>query len=306
MTSIVTEDTLVWCREFNPKFDDRVEKCIERSRALRLQTHKKNAATDLQKAIRGEYAASTENVPAVSFDNVTGQYEVIEMYAPLGSCVCVTCADVDDWRNMDAGHFLSRKHTSILFDERQIHPQCRSCNDHGSGNRNAYNVFMRAVYGQGVIDELERRKNQSYQPTREELCQIRVSSAIRLKIARMTLEGIDVAKTARRKRVSKKKVSQRQPDAQGQAYLPDEDGSDGTMAPERIKSLDTALEKYLEAKHTIAECREVMAEQNEAIVDLFQEHEVKGTYRIDFGGQTFDFSIVMGTKVRHNKVKIVD
>ncbi len=291
-------------RDIDPNFDRRVDQCFERARALRLTTHKGNAAKDLQRAIRLEWACRESSMAAV-FDNTTGSYDVIEIHAPLGFCVCVTCGDVDDYRNMDSGHFLSRKHTSILFDERQIHPQCRTCNNHGNGNRNVYTVFMNAVYGEDVVAELHRLQHEPCQPDREYLCRVRVSSAIRTKLAKMTLEGLDVAKV-KRKASARKKTTTRKPDAKGQAYLPDEDAPDGTMAPERIPELDSVLEDFLGAKMDLAENRETMASASEKIAELLQEHDVQGTYRIDFESQTYDFSLVLGQKVKHHKVKIED
>lgn len=51
-------------------------------------------------------------------------------------------------------------------------------------------------------------------------------------------------------------------------WLPDEESPTGTMEPERNDDLDREIEAYLEAKATIAECRETMERSREAIIAI--------------------------------------
>ena len=55
---------------------------------------------------------------------------------------------------MQAGHFVSGRHNSLIFDERNIHPQCMMCNYNNQGEQYKYGLFMLKTYGQKVIDEL--------------------------------------------------------------------------------------------------------------------------------------------------------
>lgn len=94
-----------------------------------------------------------------------------------GIVECVTCGfrchwDARDERGipyMQAGHFLDGRSRGILFEERCVHPQCRTCNVVKHGNKDRYWPFMLERYGQAVIDELIRLKNQSGNWGRDEL-----------------------------------------------------------------------------------------------------------------------------------------
>lgn len=71
---------------------------------------------------------------------------------------CITCAKIQSWPQMDAGHYFSRGHgggSGTYFDERDIHAQCRTCNRFSEGNKHAYLDAMISMYGSEIVDELE-------------------------------------------------------------------------------------------------------------------------------------------------------
>lgn len=69
---------------------------------------------------------------------------------------CVTCGRVKHYKEMQAGHFVPGRHSSVLFDERNVHPQDYTCNVLLGGNGPKYYKYMLSKYGQEVIDELEQ------------------------------------------------------------------------------------------------------------------------------------------------------
>lgn len=71
-----------------------------------------------------------------------------------GVARCVTCSWSGPVANCHAGHFIKRQHTSTRYDERNVHPQCVSCNLYKSGNLIEYYEFMLKAYGPEVIAEL--------------------------------------------------------------------------------------------------------------------------------------------------------
>jgi len=77
---------------------------------------------------------------------------------------CVTCDNRRHWKNMDAGHFISSVHTSIKFDERNVHAQCRNCNGPLGGNLKVYSEFMEKTYGKEVMAELRRKSHVIIKP----------------------------------------------------------------------------------------------------------------------------------------------
>jgi len=76
-----------------------------------------------------------------------------------GICTCCTCGKKDEWKRMQAGHFLAGRGLAILFDERGVHSQCSGCNIFKGGNPIEYFLFMEKKHGRKVIDDLLRLKN---------------------------------------------------------------------------------------------------------------------------------------------------
>ena len=73
-----------------------------------------------------------------------------------GYCTCVTCGVKKHWKELHNGHFVSRTHNILRWDDRNCHPQCMGCNVFKKGNMVSYSVFMERMYGQGIIQTLEQ------------------------------------------------------------------------------------------------------------------------------------------------------
>jgi hypothetical protein len=67
---------------------------------------------------------------------------------------CITCGREYEFKQLQAGHFISRVYKSILYDERNCHAQCYGCNVGKRGSVDEYWVAMELKYGRKVIDEL--------------------------------------------------------------------------------------------------------------------------------------------------------
>ncbi len=74
---------------------------------------------------------------------------------------CVTCGAFRQWRSVDAGHFISRRHLATKFDERNVHPQCKQCNGFGSGEQFKMSQYINRKFGFGMAEKLERDSKQS-------------------------------------------------------------------------------------------------------------------------------------------------
>lgn len=85
---------------------------------------------------------------------------------------CVTCDSVKDIKEMDAGHFVQGRHNATLFDERNVHGQCQSCNRFKHGNLIPYYEYMKVRYGVEVIEELKIMNKQTRPFKREELLEM--------------------------------------------------------------------------------------------------------------------------------------
>src|SRR5678815_696331 len=85
-------------------------------------------------------------------------------------------------RDRHTGHFLASRVNSILFEEDNVAPQCSSCNFYRSGEQQLFRKWMLEVRPEAV-ERLERLKTQSKQFTRDELVDMRIGYAARLKAA---------------------------------------------------------------------------------------------------------------------------
>lgn len=74
--------------------------------------------------------------------------------------VCITCFRVVDIKNCDAGHFMSRGRKSTLYDEKNVHAQCKSCNGYKAGEQFIYGQKINELYGKGTAEKLELESHQ--------------------------------------------------------------------------------------------------------------------------------------------------
>ena len=81
-----------------------------------------------------------------------------------GNTSCVTCGLTDHWKNLHAGHFISRVVLSTRFDPVNVQVQCFACNVWRRGNPAEYAGYLQRTYGHGVIETLltEKRKTVKY------------------------------------------------------------------------------------------------------------------------------------------------
>ena len=75
-----------------------------------------------------------------------------------GDVCCYTCGTVRHYKQMHAGHYMSRRNKSIRWHHDNARPQCPGCNQYGKVNGPGESViFGRKLSEEGVdVDELER------------------------------------------------------------------------------------------------------------------------------------------------------
>lgn len=94
-----------------------------------------------------------------------------------GYCICVTCNNKFFWKEIQAGHFMSRKHYSTRWDENNVHPQCVACNLYRAGEQYKFSVFL----GQYQAEELYLKSQQLVKFSNVELQEMIDDYAERLK-----------------------------------------------------------------------------------------------------------------------------
>jgi len=81
--------------------------------------------------------------------------DALKTTGTLTDVKCITCGKLLKISFCDAGHFVSRRHNSTLFDERNVHTQCRYCNRFLDGNLLEYRRQIIRLYGEGADIALE-------------------------------------------------------------------------------------------------------------------------------------------------------
>ena len=72
-----------------------------------------------------------------------------------GLVQCFTSGRVYHYKNIHAGHFMSRKHLSTRWCDTNVQPQSAADNLFGQGEQYKFSVALDSKYGDGTSEELE-------------------------------------------------------------------------------------------------------------------------------------------------------
>lgn len=70
---------------------------------------------------------------------------------------CFTCKKLKPWREIQAGHFVPRRHLATRYDEENVHAQCVACNVFLKGNMVKYAIALKIKFGPDIIEKLDAR-----------------------------------------------------------------------------------------------------------------------------------------------------
>lgn len=97
-----------------------------------------------------------------------------------GLATCVTCGKRQHYKDMDGGHFVSRKWTATKLVEENVHPQCKGCNRYASGKYDDYALYMVDTYGIEMVRELNDKKRELCKQNRIELEDMKIELKLRI------------------------------------------------------------------------------------------------------------------------------
>ena len=69
--------------------------------------------------------------------------------------LCISCGKIKTTDQMQAGHFMSRRHLSTRYDERNVNGQCIACNYYGQGIQFRHGMNIDKKHGAGTAELLE-------------------------------------------------------------------------------------------------------------------------------------------------------
>lgn len=71
-----------------------------------------------------------------------------------GMVKCFTCDTIKHWKEMDAGHFCSRKHNNTFIHIVNVQPQCTYCNRYLNGNLGQFAINLDSKFGKGAAQQV--------------------------------------------------------------------------------------------------------------------------------------------------------
>ena len=77
-----------------------------------------------------------------------------------GFVKCVTCGIRKHWKEVDAGHFCSRRHYSTRWNTLNVFEQCKKCNGFGGGENYIMGKYIDKTFGVGTADEMIAKSRQ--------------------------------------------------------------------------------------------------------------------------------------------------
>jgi hypothetical protein len=92
-------------------------------------------------------------------DSIFSQYIRLR-YSKNEISECVTCGKSDNWKKMQNGHFVSRKHYATRWDEDNCQVQCAGCNVFRYGEQYLFSKYLGADLSEELL--MKSRKIQKF------------------------------------------------------------------------------------------------------------------------------------------------
>lgn len=84
-----------------------------------------------------------------------------------GRVTCVTCSHRGHWRELQCGHWITRGHEAVRYDERNCNTQCRGCNYNG-GQHLKHEGAIVNKHGYAVVEALTAKAKQACHRTTQD------------------------------------------------------------------------------------------------------------------------------------------
>ena len=94
-------------------------------------------------------------------DRVFALYVRLRDVMPNGYGKCISCGRIKHFKDLDCGHFYSRVHRSVRWDEDNAHAECSYCNRMSADHLIAYQTNLIRKIGMGRFEVLGARAHQT-------------------------------------------------------------------------------------------------------------------------------------------------
>ncbi len=86
-------------------------------------------------------------------------------YAKNGMAECITCGTIKEVKQLQCGHFMSRKHYATRWDEDNCQVQCYTCNVMRYGEQYKFGLYLNANYESDKAEQLLIQSKQTLKLT---------------------------------------------------------------------------------------------------------------------------------------------
>jgi hypothetical protein len=121
--------------------------CVKKSQIVKVKERKDKARKKKAESI---------GVLTKKLDRIFSVYVRLSGIKHEHSAKCFTCEKVLHWREIQCGHFQSRRFYSTRFHVLNCKPQCYGCNIGLSGNQYIFGVNLDKLHGEGTAELMVR------------------------------------------------------------------------------------------------------------------------------------------------------
>lgn len=145
------------------------DKCYQKEQVEKEKARVKSAKAKEKKAKARERKASSISKLTKTLDQVFSRFIRLRDTDERGVGYCIDCGERMEWKNIQCGHFMSRRHKSTRWDELNCAAQKDSCNMFEQGRQFEFAKGLDGRYGEGTADLLLNRSRQDKKWTSDEL-----------------------------------------------------------------------------------------------------------------------------------------
>ena len=99
-------------------------------------------------------------------DTIFSQFIRLRDTNEYGRGRCITCGEWFDYKELECGHFRSRRHLTTRWLPENAHAQCTECNQ--AEDIGAYMIAMLNIHGMDVASDIIEKSRVSYKFTKDE------------------------------------------------------------------------------------------------------------------------------------------
>ena len=107
-----------------------------------------------QSLFKGQKKARKVDYKA-KLDKVFSLYIRLKYSDANGYCRCISCGKIHFYKDIQNGHYMSRRYMSTRFDENNCRPQCVACNIFNQGNIQMYRIGLVKQIGERAVNLVE-------------------------------------------------------------------------------------------------------------------------------------------------------